>query len=47
MVSYFTAELHEIRPGIQLTEIITAHYRCLKSFPLYTEAKTILMIYAC
>jgi hypothetical protein len=37
MVYYFTAELHKIMLEIQLTEIITTHYSCLKSFPLYTE----------
>jgi len=37
MVSYFTAELHTIMPGVQLTEITTAHYSCLKSFQIYAE----------
>jgi hypothetical protein len=39
MVSYFTAELHKIMPGVKLTEIITAHYSCLKSFQFYAEVK--------
>jgi hypothetical protein len=39
MVSYFTAELHKIMPGIQMTEIITVHYSCLKSFQLYAEVE--------
>jgi len=39
MVSYFTAELHTIMPKIQLTEITTAHYSCLKLFQLYAEVE--------
>jgi len=39
MVSSFKAELHKIMTGIQLTEIITAHYSCLKLFQLHAEVE--------